>query len=120
MRSWMNCGSSNVSRSMTSGLRMSMAIVHGPTATAPMAPLAVRVARLALLHVPELVHLHVPRWHLRLVLHELGDGIPDAAGVGAAETLDDLLHVAPRDGERHFVVLGLSEDAVAGAGEDDL
>ncbi len=37
MRSWMNCGSSKVSRSMTSGFRMSMAIVHGPTATAPVA-----------------------------------------------------------------------------------
>src|SRR2546427_546265 len=37
MRSWMNCGSSKVSSSITSGLRISMAIVHGPTATAPIA-----------------------------------------------------------------------------------
>ena len=35
--SWMNCGSSKVSSSIVSGLRRSMAIVHGPTATAPMA-----------------------------------------------------------------------------------
>ena len=35
--SWMNCGSSNVSSSIISGLRSSIAIVHGPTATAPVA-----------------------------------------------------------------------------------
>jgi hypothetical protein len=40
--------------------------------------------------------------------------------VGAAQSLEDLLHAVPRDGERHLVVLGLAEDAVAGAGEDDL
>ena len=33
----MNCGSSKVSSSIISGLRSSMAIVHGPTATAPVA-----------------------------------------------------------------------------------
>src|SRR5260370_19892978 len=37
MRSWMNCGSSNVSSSIISGLRSSIAIVQGPTATAPVA-----------------------------------------------------------------------------------
>src|SRR5215471_5698352 len=37
MRSWMNWGSSNVSSSIISGFRMSIAIVHGPTATAPTA-----------------------------------------------------------------------------------
>ena len=37
MTSWMNCGSSKVSSSIVSGLRSSMAIVHGPTATAPIA-----------------------------------------------------------------------------------
>src|SRR6267378_66024 len=35
--SWMKRGSSNVSRSIVSGLRRSIAIVQGPTATAPMA-----------------------------------------------------------------------------------
>ena len=35
MRSWTNSGSSIVSRHMISGLRRSMAIVHGPTSTAP-------------------------------------------------------------------------------------
>ena len=35
--SWMNCGSSKVSSSIISGLRSSIAMVHGPTATAPMA-----------------------------------------------------------------------------------
>ena len=37
MTSWMNCGSSNVSSSIVSGLRSSMAMVQGPTATAPVA-----------------------------------------------------------------------------------
>ena len=37
MTSWMNCGSSNVSSSIVSGLRSSIAIVIGPTATAPIA-----------------------------------------------------------------------------------
>ena len=37
IRSWMNCGSSKVSSSITSGFRMSIAMVHGPTATAPTA-----------------------------------------------------------------------------------
>ena len=37
MRSWMNCGSSKVSSSIISGFRSSMAMVHGPTATAPVA-----------------------------------------------------------------------------------
>src|SRR5438046_10129787 len=37
IRSWMNWGSSNVSSSIVSGLRRSIAIVQGPTATAPIA-----------------------------------------------------------------------------------
>src|SRR6267142_5144654 len=37
MRSWTNAGSSSVSRHISSGLRMSIAIVHGPTSTAPSA-----------------------------------------------------------------------------------
>src|SRR5882762_7244302 len=41
--SWTNSGSSMVSRHMSSGLRSSMAIVHGPTSTAP-SPLGKRAA----------------------------------------------------------------------------
>ena len=37
MTSWMNCGSSKVSSSIISGLRSNIAMVQGPTATAPMA-----------------------------------------------------------------------------------
>src|SRR5438093_1438726 len=117
IRSWMNCGSSKVSSSIISGLRRSMAIVHGPTATAP---IAVGDGRLALVHVPELVDLHVAGRQLGFVLHELGDGVADAALVSAAQTLDDRLHPGPWGTEGHLVVLGLTEDAVAGAGEDDL
>ena len=43
-----------------------------------------------------------------------------AACVRALEPLDDLLDLRPRDRERHLVILGLSEDPVARAGEDDL
>ncbi len=75
---------------------------------------------LALLGVPQPIHFHVARGQLGLVLHELGDRVADAAIVRAAEPFDDLLHPAPRDGEGHFVILGLAEDAVAGAGQDDL
>ena len=81
---------------------------------------AVGVGGLALLHVPHPVGLHVLRGHLGLVLHELRDGIANAAVVGATQALDDLVHLAPRDGERHLVVLSLAEDAITGAGQDHL
>ena len=73
-----------------------------------------------MLGVPELVHLHVTRRQFGLVLHELGDGIANSAGVGAVQALDDLLHPGPRDAEGHLVVLRLAEDAVARAREDHL
>ncbi len=75
---------------------------------------------LALLRVPEAIDLHVARRQLRLVLHELGDRVADAARVRAPQAFDDLLHPRPRNCERHLVVLGLSEDAVARARKDDL
>jgi hypothetical protein len=83
-------------------------------------PVAVGQRGLALLRVPELVDLHVARRQLGLVLHELGDRVADAAVVGAAQALEDLLHAGPRDRERHLVILGLAEDPVARAREDHL
>src|ERR1043166_1953738 len=57
----------------------------------------------ALLGVPQPVGFHVARRQLRLVLHELRDRIPDAAGVRSAEPLDDFLHLPPRDPEGDLV-----------------
>ena len=82
--------------------------------------IAIGVCGRAFFRLPHAVGLHVPWRQLRLVLHELRDRIADAAGVRAAQAVEDLLHLRPRYRERHLVVLGLAEDAIPRAGEDHL
>src|SRR5262249_53255749 len=82
--------------------------------------LAIRELGPAALDVPDAGGLPVLWRQLRLVLHELGDRIADAAVVGALWPLHGVPHLIPGNPEGHLVVLGLAADAVGGAGKDHL
>lgn len=56
----------------------------------------------------------------RLILEEVGDRVAHATLVGALQALDELVQEPERHGEGHLVVVGVAEDPVAVAGEDDL
>jgi hypothetical protein len=64
-------------------------------------------------------HSRVLGWEFSRVTEERRNGIPDASFMSPFESLDDFEDAAEGDGKSHFVILGLSIDAVPVTGENE-